>query len=44
MVIDITGIGKDMKSISIFGDSNVPAIVVEPTEIDIGEIFLRNSI
>lgn len=41
MVLDIEGIGKDMKSIPITAESEVPIVSVKPTNLDFGDIFLR---
>ena len=41
MVLDIEGIGKDMKSIPIIGESEVPTVTVKPEILDFGKIFLR---
>ncbi len=41
MVLDIEGIGKDMKSIPITAESKVPVVKVSPDILDFGNIFLR---
>lgn len=41
MVLDILGIGKDMKSIPIVGESDIPQVKVFPEVLDFGDIFLR---
>ena len=41
MVLDIEGIGKDMKSIPILAESLVPKVKVSPQILEFGDIFLR---
>jgi len=41
MVLDIDGIGKDMKSIPITAESKVPKVNISPKILDFGDIFLR---
>ena len=41
MVLDIDGIGKDMKAIPIEAISDVPEVEVSPKELNFGDIFLR---
>ena len=41
MVLDIEGIGRDMKSIPIEGESEIPTVSVKPEMLDFGDIFLR---
>jgi hydrocephalus-inducing protein len=41
MVLDIEGVGKDMKSIPIIAESDVPNVKVRPEVLNFGEVFLR---
>ena len=41
MVLDIEGVGKDMKSIPIVAESDVPNVKVKPELLNFGEVFLR---
>lgn len=41
MVLDIIGIGKDMKSIPIIGESDIPQVRIFPEILDFEDIFLR---
>ena len=41
MVLDIDGIGKDMKAIPISAVSEVPEVEVSPEVLDFQDIFLR---
>ena len=43
MVLDIDGIGRDMKSIPIVAQSDVPKVKITPKILDFGDIFLRYS-
>ena len=43
MVLDIDGIGKDMKSIELHAESDVPKVTIKPDMLDFGDIFLRFS-
>jgi len=43
MVVDIDGVGQDMRSITIKAESEVPTVKIEPSdELNYGKIFLRN--
>ena len=41
MVLDINGIGRDMKSIPIIAVSDVPKVKITPKVLNYGDIFLR---
>ena len=44
MVVDIEGVGQDMLSIPITGESQVPQVQIKPHDcLDFGEIFLRHA-
>jgi len=44
MVLDIEGVGKDMKSIPIVAESDVPNVKVKPDILNFGKVFLRNTV
>lgn len=41
IVLDMEGIGKDMKSIPILAESDVPKVKLGTDMLDFGDIFLR---
>ena len=42
MVLDIDGVGKDMKSIPIIARSDVPKVILKDHVLNYGEVFLRD--
>lgn len=42
MVLDIEGVGKDMKSIPIYAICDVPKVSLKTSHLDYGEVFLRD--
>lgn len=43
MVLDIDGVGKDMKSIPLEAKSDVPIVRLSTKELNFGQVFLRES-
>lgn len=41
LVMDLEGIGQDMKSIPIYAESDIPKVKLSPKLLDFGDIFLR---
>ena len=43
MVLDIEGVGKDMKSIPLLAKSDVPVVRLSTKELKFGQVYLRES-